>query len=69
MFLETLSAWIYDYTDRSLLAAVLFHLMINLSDELLAPSQVVRWYTFVLLVAVTAGVAFWRRRGPPGAAG
>jgi hypothetical protein len=43
--------------------------MINLSDELLAPSQVVRWYTFVLLVAVTAGVAFWRRRGPPGAAG
>jgi hypothetical protein len=58
VFLETLSAWIYDYTDRSLLAAVLFHLMINLSDGLLAPSQVVRWYTFVLLVAVTAGVAF-----------
>jgi ABC-type multidrug transport system permease subunit len=69
VFLETLSAWVYDYADRSVLAAVLFLLMINLSGELLAPSQVVRWYTFVLLVAVTAGVAFWRRRGPPGAAG
>jgi hypothetical protein len=43
--------------------------MINLSGELLAPSQVVRWYTFVLLVAVTVGIALWRRRGPLGAAG
>jgi membrane protease YdiL (CAAX protease family) len=69
VFLETLYAWIYDHTDRSVLAAVLFHLTINLSGELLAPSQIVRWYTFVLLVAVTTGVAFWRRCEPLGTAG
>jgi membrane protease YdiL (CAAX protease family) len=61
VFLETLYAWIYDNTSRSVLAAVLFHLMINLPGELLTPSQVVRWYTFFLLVVVTVGVALWRR--------
>jgi membrane protease YdiL (CAAX protease family) len=62
VFLETLYAWIYHNTSRSVLAAVLFHLMINLPGEVLAPSQVVRWYTFFLLVVVTVGVALWRRR-------
>jgi membrane protease YdiL (CAAX protease family) len=67
VFLETLYAWIYDNTSRSVLAAVLFHLMINLPGELLAPSQVVRWYTFFLLALVTVGVALWRRRETIGA--
>jgi membrane protease YdiL (CAAX protease family) len=62
VFLETLYAWIYDNTERSVLAAVLFHLMINLPGEVLAPSQTVRWYTFYLLIAVTVVVAIWRRR-------
>jgi membrane protease YdiL (CAAX protease family) len=62
VFLETLYAWIYDNTERSVLAAVLFHLMINLPGEALAPSQTVRWYTFYLLIAVTVVVAIWRRR-------
>jgi len=62
VFLETLYAWIYDNTERSVLAAVLFHLMINLPGEALAPSQTVRWYTFYLLIGVTVVVAIWRRR-------
>jgi membrane protease YdiL (CAAX protease family) len=62
VFLETLYAWIYDNTERSVLAAVLFHLMINLPGEVLAPSQTVRWYTFYLLILVTVVVAVWRRR-------
>jgi membrane protease YdiL (CAAX protease family) len=62
VFLETLYAWIYDNTERSVLAAVLFHLMINLPGEALAPSQTVRWYTFYLLILVTVVVALWRRR-------
>jgi membrane protease YdiL (CAAX protease family) len=62
VFLETLYAWVYDNTSRSVLAAILFHLMINLPGEVLAPSQTVRWYTFYLLILVTVVVAVWRRR-------
>jgi len=62
VFLETLYAWIYHNTERSVLAAILFHLMINLPGEVLAPSQTVRWYTFFLLILVTVVVAVWRRR-------
>jgi hypothetical protein len=36
--------------------------MINLPGEALAPSQTVRWYSFYLLIAVTAVIAIWRRR-------
>jgi membrane protease YdiL (CAAX protease family) len=61
VFLETLYAWVYDNTSRSVLAAILFHLMINLPGEVLAPSQTVRWYTFYLLILVTVVVALWRR--------
>lgn len=60
LFLEIIYAWIYDNTSRSVLAAILFHLMINLTGETLAPSQTVRWYTFALLAAVTVGIVVWR---------
>jgi membrane protease YdiL (CAAX protease family) len=62
VFLETLYARIYDNTSRSVLAAILFHLMINLPGEVLAPSRTVRWYTFFLLILVTVVVAVLRRR-------
>jgi membrane protease YdiL (CAAX protease family) len=64
VFLESLYAWIYDNTSRSVLAAILFHMMINLPGEALAPSQTVRQYTFFLLIVVTTAVALWRRRSP-----
>ncbi|KAB1193203.1 CPBP family intramembrane metalloprotease [Haloferax sp. MBLA0076] len=62
VFLETLYAWLYDNTDRSVLAAILFHLMINLTGEVLAPSQQVRWYAFYLTILVAVAVVGWRKR-------
>lgn len=63
VFLETLFAWIYDNTDRSVLAAALFHTTINLTGEVFAPSQQVRWYAFYLLAVATVLIAVWRRVG------
>lgn len=65
VFLEILYAWLYSNTDRSVLAAILFHMMINLTGEVLAPSQQVRWYTFGLVAAVAVAVAVWQRVEPP----
>lgn len=62
VFLEIIYAWIYDNTTRSVLAAVLFHTMINLTGEVLAPSQQVRWYTFVLTIITAITLVFWQRR-------
>jgi len=62
VFLETIYAWIYDHTDRSVLAAVLFHMMLNLTGEVLAPSQQVRWYTFYLTILATTVIVIWQWR-------
>lgn len=62
IFIETLFSWIYDHTDRSILAAVLFHMMANLTGEVLSPSPLVRWYSFALIIATAVLIALWQRR-------
>jgi len=62
VFLEIIYAWIYDNTRRSVQAAVLFHLMINLTGEVLAPSQPVRWATFALTILTALALVAWERR-------
>lgn len=62
VLLETLFGWMYSNTRRSVLAAVLFHTMINLTGEVLAPSQQVRWYAFYLTALLAVAVWLWQRR-------
>jgi hypothetical protein len=62
VFLEIVYAWIYGNTRRSVQAAVLFHLMINLTGEVLAPSQQVRWTTFALTILTALALVLWERR-------
>lgn len=61
VFLEVLLAWIYHNTDRSVLAAIVFHTVINLNGEALGPSRQVRGYLFFLTVAVTVIIVIWWR--------
>lgn len=64
LFLQVLYTWIYDNTRRSVLAAILFHLMSNLTGELLAPAPVVRRYGFYLTALVSVLVVVGWARGP-----
>ena len=49
-----LMTWIYNHTDRSILAAILFHFIINLSGEFFGIEGVARIYQFDLLFIMTA---------------
>jgi membrane protease YdiL (CAAX protease family) len=56
---SVLYTWVYNHTDRSVLAAVLFHFAGNVSGELLgAPPEVYAYETY-LTVALVLGV-LWR---------
>jgi len=69
LFLQVLYTWIYDNTRRSVLAAILFHLMSNLTGELLAPAPAVRRYSFYLTALVTVLVVVRWTRGSSTRAG
>ena len=50
VFIQIIYAWIYDNTAKSVLAAIIFHMMVNATGEILGPAAVVQQYTFYLTV-------------------
>ncbi len=54
-----LITWIYNNTRRSVLAAALFHFMLNLSGEILPASAQVDLYKTALTTAVVITVVLW----------
>jgi uncharacterized protein len=54
-----LYAWVYANTNRSVLAAILFHFTQNLTGELLGIVDAVRVYERVLLVIAAVLVVWW----------
>jgi membrane protease YdiL (CAAX protease family) len=54
-----LYTWLYNNTNRSVLAVILFHLIQNLSGELLGISPEARQIQLILMVVMAIGVAFW----------
>jgi membrane protease YdiL (CAAX protease family) len=58
--LSVLFTWIYNNTSRSVLAAILFHFMDNLTGELLQPSPEVRLAkTVIIILVVLVVLARW----------
>jgi membrane protease YdiL (CAAX protease family) len=57
---SVLIAWIYNHTRASVLAAILFHFMVNLTGELLVPSRQVRLYRTGLIGILVMGLILWR---------
>ncbi len=57
---SVLIGWIYNHTRRSVLAAILFHFLVNLTGELLMPSQEVRLYRTILIGLLVMALIFWR---------
>lgn len=54
-----LYTWIYNNSNRSVLAVILFHFMQNLSGELLGISPEVRQIQLVLMVALAVVIIIW----------
>jgi membrane protease YdiL (CAAX protease family) len=65
---SVLYTWIYCHTERSTLAAGLFHFMTNLSGELLTPGPAARTICGVLLTVIAIGVGGLMVRPRGGAA-
>lgn len=55
--------WIYNNTNRSVLAVILFHFMGNLSSELLRISVETQWYRLGLTGIIAVLIVWWAR--PP----
>lgn len=49
---QVIYAWIYDNTAQSVLAAIIYHTMTNVTGETLAPSETVGRYTFYLTIGL-----------------
>jgi membrane protease YdiL (CAAX protease family) len=60
-----LFTWVYNHTERSILAIIVFHFSINLTTGMLAPPYEVFMVTTFVLIAIVAVVAvrwrMWRR--------
>ncbi|MDG5820563.1 CPBP family intramembrane glutamic endopeptidase [Natronococcus sp. A-GB7] len=52
VFVQIIYAWIYHNTAKSVLAAIIFHTMVNATGELLGPADVVERYVFFLTVVL-----------------
>jgi membrane protease YdiL (CAAX protease family) len=60
-----LYAWVYLNTDRSVLAAILFHFMENFSSEMLGIAEAVRPVRLALIVALLILIVWRRGPAPP----
>lgn len=54
--ISILDTWVYNNANRSTLAAVLLHFMVNVSGEVFELSQRARFFQLALVVAATAAV-------------
>ncbi|MFA9428323.1 CPBP family intramembrane glutamic endopeptidase [Natronorubrum sp. A-ect3] len=52
VFVQILYAWIYHNTAKSVLAAIIFHTMVNATGEILGPADVVQRYTFYITIVL-----------------
>jgi len=56
-----LFTWVYNHTDRSVLATIIFHFSINFTTGILAPPYEVFMVTTFLLIAIAAAVTIrWK---------
>lgn len=56
VFVSILFTWLYNNTNRSTLAAILFHFMINFTAELIPLNKQGRLYSLILIVVLTVVV-------------
>jgi uncharacterized protein len=54
-----LYTWVYNNSNRSVLAVILFHFLQNLSGEFLGISAEVRQIQLILMVVMAVGVVLW----------
>jgi membrane protease YdiL (CAAX protease family) len=54
-----LYTWVYNNTDRSILAVILFHFAGNFWGEFLGISVEVQMYRMILMIIVVAFIAWW----------
>lgn len=52
VFVQIIYAWIYENTTKSVLAAIIFHTMVNVTGEILGPADVVGRYVFYLTIVL-----------------
>ncbi len=52
VFVQIIYAWIYENTAKSVLAAIIFHTMVNATGEILGPADVVERYVFYLTIVL-----------------
>lgn len=61
IFSSILFTWIYNNTNRSTLAVVLFHFMMNFSGEVFEMNELIRFFQLILMVVFSLAVVIvWR---------